>query len=146
MLLNQRYFTSRAPTNTLLLLLLLVQLLATCLLNLWHTPAPHCGAACTCLTPEQAPSFHAALAAAAAGGLCELDMLFMEHHDPKMRSADGIKMKLKDMEKLFERLRSARPGCKVNITDLDDESYVNGRLVPLPRWHETPEQQAKGYP
>ncbi|WIA44390.1 hypothetical protein OEZ86_007159 [Tetradesmus obliquus] len=81
-----------------------------------------------------------------SGGLCELDMLFMEQHDPKMRSADGIKMKLKDMEKLFARLRSARPGCKVNITDLDDESYVNGRLVPLPTWHVTPEQQAKGYP
>jgi hypothetical protein len=64
----------------------------------------------------------------------------MEHHEVKMRSADGIRMKLTAMEKIFARLRSALPSCKVDITDLDDESYVNGKLVPLPTWHETPEQ------
>jgi hypothetical protein len=68
----------------------------------------------------------------------------MEHHEVKMRSADGIRMKLKDMERIFARMRSTRPSCRVNITDLDDESYVNGKLVPLPTWHETPEQLARG--
>lgn len=68
----------------------------------------------------------------------------MEHHEVKMRSADGIRMKLAAMEKVFATMRSARPGCNVNITAVDDESYVNGKVVPLPTWHETPEQQAQG--
>jgi hypothetical protein len=85
-----------------------------------------------------------ATATTLAGGLCEIDLLFMEHHPAKMRSADGLRMKLKDMEKIFARMRSIRPSCRVNITNLDDESYVNGKVIPLPTWHQTPEQQAKG--
>jgi hypothetical protein len=74
-----------------------------------------------------------------SGALCDLSMLFLEVHREEFRGVDGVNMTMADMEQLFAKVRKANPHCRVNVTDLDDESYLDGKAIPLPDW----EQQHK---
>jgi hypothetical protein len=59
------------------------------------------------------------------GGLCDLDVLFLEPHPEHFRTDDGllVGLSLADMEKAFHELRKANPWCKVQVMYLDDETY-----------------------
>jgi hypothetical protein len=71
-----------------------------------------------------------------SGALCDLDMLFLEAHREEFRSADGVNMTIPDMERLFDQMRKGNSHCKVNVTDLDDETYLDGKAIPLPEWRQ----------
>ena len=69
------------------------------------------------------------------GGLCDLNMIYLEPHGVLMRdaSAVAVNMTIAAMEKAFDSMRKANPRCTVNYTHLDDESYLYADTqVPLP--------------
>jgi hypothetical protein len=69
------------------------------------------------------------------GALCRLDAVYYESHDASMASADGLKnTSVPALLGLFDMLRRAAPACKVQLLQLDDESYLHGDRVPFPRW------------
>lgn len=70
-----------------------------------------------------------------SGGLCQLDMLYLEPHKKETRTERGkvVGMSIPAMEKTFFRLRKANPGCRVQYSHLDDETYLHADTeVPLP--------------
>lgn len=67
------------------------------------------------------------------GGLCDVSIVFMELHPFAVRNNTGVpNMTMADMEAAFSKLRVASPGCRVNISHLDDETYLDGKAIALP--------------
>uniref|UniRef100_A0A383WDS8 Uncharacterized protein n=1 Tax=Tetradesmus obliquus TaxID=3088 RepID=A0A383WDS8_TETOB len=67
-----------------------------------------------------------------SGGLCDLNVLFLEPHREEFRGEGGVKMQISEMEEVFAKMRKANPHCTVKVTDLDDESYLDGKAILLP--------------
>jgi hypothetical protein len=67
-----------------------------------------------------------------SGAMCDLSMLFLEVHREEFRGADGVDLTMTAMEEVFDTMRKANPHCRVNVTNLDDESYLDGKAIPLP--------------
>jgi hypothetical protein len=66
-----------------------------------------------------------------SGGLCDFNMLFMEVHRSEFRGADGVKFNISYIGQIFAEVRRPYPYCRVKVTDLDDESYLAGKSIPL---------------
>lgn len=67
-----------------------------------------------------------------SGGLCDISVLFLEAHGEAFRSADGVNMTMQQMEESFARMRKANPHCRVQVQNLDDESFYGGKAIPFP--------------
>jgi hypothetical protein len=72
-------------------------------------------------------------ALALSGGLCRIDRIFLEWHSElhRLRIPGHIKMKRDEMLLAFENFKSTFPSCKVSISDLDDETYLDGTSIPF---------------
>lgn len=69
-----------------------------------------------------------------SGGLCDLSTVFLEVHPAQhVRNNSGAPaMTMPEMQAAFAKLRAASPQCRVEISNLDDESYLDGKEIPLP--------------
>jgi hypothetical protein len=67
-----------------------------------------------------------------SGGLCDISVLFLELHPEAFRSAQGVNMTMPEMQQTFAAMRKAHPQCRVDVQDLDDESFLNSKDVPFP--------------
>ena len=70
-----------------------------------------------------------------SGGLCEMEMVYIELHKKSFRTEAGkaVGMLLPAIEKNFQKMRVANPRCTVNYTHVDDETYLHADVeVPLP--------------
>jgi FkbM family methyltransferase len=72
-------------------------------------------------------------AMAVSGGLCLMDLIFIEWHgEGARRKLPGhVDMKTSELISSFNKLKATYPNCKVEIAPLDDESYVDGTQIPL---------------
>jgi hypothetical protein len=70
-----------------------------------------------------------------SGGLCEMDMVYIETHPRSFATETGkvVGLKIPAIEKSFEQMRRANPRCSVQYMHLDDETYLYADTqVPLP--------------
>jgi hypothetical protein len=67
-----------------------------------------------------------------SGGLCDISVLFLEVHHEAFRSADGANMTMQQMEEDFAKMRKANLDCRVEVQNLDDESFLDGKAIPFP--------------
>jgi hypothetical protein len=67
-----------------------------------------------------------------SGGLCDISILFLEVHREAFRSAEGVDMTMQEMQQAFAKMRKANPQCRVEVQDLDDESFLDGKAIPFP--------------
>lgn len=66
------------------------------------------------------------------GALCHIDLLFAEWHDyAKGRIPGSTNLTRLEMLQAFQAMRVTHQECKVQFSDLDDESYVDGTSIPL---------------
>lgn len=69
-----------------------------------------------------------------SGGLCDLSTVFLEVHPIVMAQDNGRapQMTMPEVEASFAKLRNASPQCRVQLVNLDDETYLDGKAIPLP--------------
>ncbi|WIA32061.1 hypothetical protein OEZ86_002913 [Tetradesmus obliquus] len=67
-----------------------------------------------------------------SGGLCDISVLFLEVHGESFRNADGVNMTMPHMQQAFATMRKANPPCRVQVQDLDDETFLNSKAIPFP--------------
>jgi hypothetical protein len=70
-----------------------------------------------------------------SGSLCDISVLFLEVHLKTFRSAEGVDMTMPEMQLAFAKMRKANPQCRVEVGDMDDEPYLDGKAIPFPTVH-----------
>lgn len=70
-----------------------------------------------------------------SGGLCDLNMIYLETHRLEFRTDAGraVNMSISELEDVFGNMRRANPRCTVVYLHLDDKSYLHADTeIPLP--------------
>jgi hypothetical protein len=72
-------------------------------------------------------------AIAISGALCHINLIFLEWHKESFRlnMPEHVDMNKKQLLDAFDKFRVTYPSCLVDISAVDDESYVDGTRIPL---------------
>jgi FkbM family methyltransferase len=72
-------------------------------------------------------------AIAISGALCHVNLIFLEWHPESFRvkMPEHVEMDKNQLLNTFSKLRATYPSCQVNISTLDDETYLDGKRIPF---------------